>query len=309
MSILVFGSLNIDLVVQATRLPTPGETLLGKHFERIPGGKGANQAVAVARQQVPTAMVGRVGADSFGRDLRQALKQDGVDDESIQTDPHQHTGVAAIAVADTGENHILVVPGANGAVGDADLTQLEARLPTARILLLQLEIPIPAVVEAATRAHKAGITVILDPAPAPPDLPASLYQHTHILTPNQVEAAQLVGFPVDTVAAATEAARRLRQLGCEIVLVKLGGQGVVAAIAEETFHVPAFSVPVVDTVAAGDAFNGGLAVALYEGQSFPDAIAWASATAALSITQSGAQPSLPTRSQVEALLRQTASHG
>lgn len=302
MTILVFGSLNMDLVVRSPRLPLAGETILGSHFETIPGGKGANQAVAAARQQVETVMVGRVGADSFGHQLRHALAVDGVAIEPVKIDAEAQTGVAAIAVADSGENHIIVVPGANGQVDQTDVSRLQSLLPQAQILLMQFELPLSVVTTAATAAYQAGVTVIVDPAPAQCLESEHLYRHTHILTPNQVEASQLVGFPVDTIEQAVEAAIVLRQRGVAIAVVKLGAHGVVCATAEEVFHTPAFTVSVVDTVAAGDAFNGGLAVALQAGKSIRAAIAWATATAALSVTQSGAQPSMPTRSQVEAFL-------
>lgn len=302
MTILVFGSLNMDLVVQSPRLPIPGETILGTHFATIPGGKGANQAVAVARQHVPTRMVGCVGNDDFGDELREGLTAEGVDVEYVRSVTEAHTGIAAIAVADQGENHIVVVPGANGCVDSSDLAHLETLLPAAQILLLQLEIPIPMVVAAAKLAHAAGVTVILDPAPAQSSLPESLYHHIDILTPNQVEAAQLVGFSVNTAQDAVRAANALYGRGVKTVLIKLGEQGVVCVCDGGCFHTRAFSVEVVDTVAAGDAFNGGLAVALYEGKPRRAATKWAAATAALSVTQSGARPAIPTRSQVDAFL-------
>ena len=305
MAILVFGSLNMDLVVQAPRLPIPGETLLGDHFNTIPGGKGANQAVAAARQHIHTLMVGRVGADSFGHELRHQLATDRVDIDGVQVDPEAHTGVAAIAVSSQGENNIVVVPGANSRVDENDLERLQGLLPQAKLLLMQFEIPLPIVTAAAKMAHAAGVTVILDPAPAQAIDADTGYRHIHILTPNQVEAAQLVGFPVNTVETALEAASVLRQRGVETALIKLGSQGVIGATADGTFHVPAFPVTVVDTVAAGDAFNGGLAVALHDGKALKEAVIWASATAALSVTQAGAQPSLPQRSQVEAFLTST----
>lgn len=304
MAVIVFGSLNMDLVVQAPRLPVAGETLLGKQFDTVAGGKGANQAVAVARQQVPTWMVGRVGTDAFGHQLRHGLSVDGVNVDAVHGDAARHSGIAAIAVADTGQNHIIVVPGANGCVGRADLDRLQPLLPQAELLLLQFEIPVPVVIEAAKLAHAAGVTVILDPAPAATFAAAALFPHVDILTPNQVETSQLVGFPVDTLEQAAEAIAVLQQQGVSTVIVKLGEQGVLCGTPEATFHVPAFPVAVVDTVAAGDAFNGGLAVALHDGQSFRDAVIWATATAALSVTLAGAQPSLPTRSQVEIFLDQ-----
>lgn len=305
MTILVFGSLNMDLVVQSSHLPVPGETLLGRRFQTIPGGKGANQAVAAARQQVPTQMMGRVGADGFGHELCQGLAAEGIDVTDIQVDREAHTGVAAIAVSDQGENHIVVVPGANGQIDGNDLGRLEAALPQAHLLLLQFEIPIPAVIAAAQRAHRAGVTVMVDPAPAQPVEADAFYPYVDILTPNQIEAGQLVGFPVTDIETASKAAVRLQRQGVKRVLIKLGAQGVVYTTDTTPVHIPAFPVEVVDTVAAGDAFNGGLAAALYGGKSWNEAVKWAAATAALSVTQSGAQPSMPSRPQVEAFFRQT----
>ena len=305
MAILVFGSLNMDLVVQSPRLPMPGETILGTHFDTIPGGKGANQAVAVARQQVATTLLGRVGADSFGHELQHNLAVEGIDISGVQIDAQVHTGVAAITVGAQGENHIVVVPGANGHVDTTDLENLRDLLPQAQLLLMQFEIPLPIVTQAAEMAYTAGVRVILDPAPAQAIETEALYPYIDIMTPNQVEAAQLVGFPVNTLEDAADAANCLRQRGVEIALIKLGEQGVICATASEIFNVPAFAVPVVDTVAAGDAFNGGLAVALHDQKSLREAVIWASATAALSVTQAGAQPSMPPRSQIEAFLNQT----
>ena len=303
MTVVVFGSLNMDLVVRSARLPVPGETLSGQKFETIAGGKGANQAVAVARQQVPTVMVGCVGADSYGQALRQALAHEGVTVDGVNSDPAATTGIAAITVADSGANQIIVVPGANGQVGLPELDYLKGQLPSAQYLLLQLEIPLSTVTTAAQLAHAAGIQVILDPAPAPTVDLRSLYSHIDILTPNQVEAAQLVGFPVETIAQAREAIAVLRQQGVPTVIIKLGEQGILCGSEQEQIvQVPALPVSAVDTVAAGDAFNGGLAVALQAGNSLTEALHWASATAAWSVTQPGAQSSLPTRSQVTGLI-------
>jgi ribokinase len=302
MTIVVFGSLNMDLVVRSPRLPQPGETILGTSFETVPGGKGANQAVAAARLGAETTMVGRVGADDFGHRLRHSLAISGVAVEAIAGDEATHTGIATITVATNGDNQIVVVPGANGQVAQPDVDRLQPYLTDTSTLLLQLEIPLGAVIQAAQLAQRVGATVIVDPAPTPAEWPVALYHHTDILTPNQVEASQLVGLPVETLEQAQQAAQILQQRGVATVIITLGAQGVICATATETFHQPAFVVDVVDTVAAGDAFNGGLAVALAEGKSWRDAVVWASAAAALAVTQPGAQPALPTRSQVEAFL-------
>lgn len=298
MPIIVFGSLNMDLVAQVPRLPKSGETLLGTGFTTVPGGKGANQAVAAARLGAATTMVGRVGDDSFGAALCNSLQTSNVVTDLVLVDQGP-SGVALINVDEAGENQIVVVPGANGKVDLSDVERLPSDVESS-VLLMQFEIPLMAVQAAAKRA--AGYCVIVDPAPARSDLPPEFYGLVDILTPNQTEASQLVGLKVRGVPAAMEAAQVLRQRGTSTVIVKLGSQGAVVASELEVFHVPAFEVKAVDTVAAGDAFNGGLAVALAEGKSMRSAVVWASAVAALSVTKAGAQLSMPTRKQVEEFL-------
>ncbi|MBE9077512.1 ribokinase [Romeria aff. gracilis LEGE 07310] len=303
MSIVVFGSLNMDLVTQTARLPQPGETVLGQNFTTVPGGKGANQAVAAARLGAEVVMVGRVGNDGFGEALRQSLGAAGIETAEIATDPDHRTGTAAIAVEQSGENQIIVVPGANGAVDQTDVERLTPYLKTAQVLLLQFEIPQRAVQKAAAIAQQYNLQVIVDPAPAVDQLPDRFYPHIHLLTPNQSEASRLVGFEVKDPETAAAAAKALRQRGVNMVIVKLGAQGIVCDGPDGRFRQPAFAVDVVDTVAAGDALNGGLAVALAEGQPVQSAVTWARAVAALAVTRSGAQAAMPTRSQVEAFLR------
>ncbi|ALF53969.1 ribokinase [Nostoc piscinale CENA21] len=309
MSVIVFGSINLDLVATASHLPTSGETLLGKNFFQVPGGKGANQAVALARLGIPTQMVGRVGGKGFGAELLDNLQTAGVQTENIFRDESVSSGVAIIIVDDVGQNQIVVVPGANGEVNQADVERLLPLLPTAKALLLQLEIPLGAVVAAAKAGRNANITVILDPAPAQSDLPAELYPLVDIITPNEVEAGQLVGFKVDSQESATKAAIVFLQRGVKSAIVKLGAKGVVCATAEETFFVPAFPVNVVDTVAAGDAFNGGLAAALYTGMSLHQAVVWGAAAGALAATKPGAQTSLPDKLTFEAFLKDRRDKG
>ena len=298
MPIIVFGSLNMDLVAQVPALPQPGETLLGTGFHTVPGGKGANQAVAAARLGLPTAMVGRIGDDSFGKALRNALYGAGVDTDLLQVDDAP-SGVALINVDDAGENQIVVVPGANDKVTAADANHLPLGAEPS-VVLMQFEIPLAAVQAAAKQA--ADHCVIVDPAPARLDLPADFYGLVDILTPNQTEASQLAGVQVKSIPTAMEAAQVLRQRGVSTVIVKLGSQGAVVASESEVFHIPAFAVKAVDTVAAGDAFNGGLAVALLEEKSLRSAVVWASAVAAISVTTAGAQSSMPIREQVEEFL-------
>ena len=298
MPIIVFGSLNMDLVAQVPRLPQAGETISGSAFTTVPGGKGANQAVAAARLGMPTIMVGRVGDDGFGVELCAGLRAANVATDGVFTD-RGPSGVALINVDETGENQIVVIPGANGKVDISDAERLPLGTHPS-ILLMQFEIPLMAVQAAAKRA--AGHCVIVDPAPAYSDLPSEFYGLVDILTPNQTEASQLAGMQVKGVPAAMEAAQVLRQRGTSTVIVKLGHQGAVIASDLEVFHVPAFKVNTVDTVAAGDAFNSGLAVALAEEKSLRSAVVFASAVAALSVTKAGAQPSMPTREQVEKFL-------
>lgn len=306
MTVLVFGSINMDLVVRTPRLPAPAESLPGHEFYTAGGGKGANQAVAAARLNVPTKMVGRVGGDNFGVELRQNLAKAGVDTSAILTDPETTSGVALIAVDDTAQNSIIFVHGANGRLDQSDVDRLKAHLAGTKVLLLQLEVPLEASLAAARLARQAGVTVILDPAPAG-DIPAEFYRLVDIITPNEVEAGQLADFPVKNETYARRAANILLERGAKTAIVKLGALGVayVSRANGEKVEgfVPAFKVNAVDTVAAGDAFNGGLAVALVEGQPLEAAIRWGAAAGALSATRPGAQPSMPSRAEFEAFLK------
>ena len=305
-SIIIFGSINLDLVARVPQLPKPGETLFGDSFSMVPGGKGANQAVGVARLSGSSRMIGRVGNDAFGTELLKSLQQSGVQTDSIMVDRSVASGVAMIAVDEHGENHIIVIPGANGSIDDTDLERLKSVLTNSSILLLQLEIPLAIVRTAARVAKQSGATVILDPAPAPEDFPADLYSAIDILTPNIVETAQLVGFPIRSQSDADRAAEILQQRGVKTVVIKMGSQGAVCATKHERFSVPAFPVNAIDTVAAGDAFNAGLAVALSEGLEMRDAIIWGAAAGALSTTKSGAQSSLSDRATFDAFLRRVS---
>ncbi|MCB0174873.1 MAG: ribokinase [Anaerolineae bacterium] len=301
MTILVFGSINMDLVIRTPRLPAPGETIIGHEFFTAGGGKGANQAVAAARLAAPTKMIGRVGGDSFGVTLLQQLAESNVDVDSVFVDESVASGVAIIAVDDAAQNNIIIASGANRQVDQTDLERLSHHMPQAKVLLLQLEIPLDMIVAAAKLARQHNVTVILDPAPAQA-LPAELYPLIDIITPNEIEAGQLVDFPIKTQEDAQHAAQRLLARGVKTAVIKMGAVGVVYATAESTDFVPAFSVQAVDTVAAGDAFNGGLAAGLGEGLALPQAVRWGAATGALSATKAGAQPSMPTRAEFEAFL-------
>lgn len=303
MTVVVFGSINMDLVARTPRLPGPAETILGHEFFTAPGGKGANQAVAVARLGIPTKMIGRVGGDSFGQELQQQLANSGVDTSAILVDETVSSGVALIAVDDTAQNSIIVIPGANGRVAETDVQRLEHHLVGVKVLLLQLEIPLAATVAAARLGRERGITVVLDPAPVC-DIPSELYEIVDIITPNEVEAGHLVGFPVKSKDEAHRAAQILLKKGVKTVIIKLGALGAFYATPAEQTFVPAYKVKAIDTVAAGDAFNGGLATALVEGHDLLSAVRWGAAVGALSTTKAGAQPSLPSRAEVEAFLRE-----
>lgn len=304
MTIVVFGSINMDLVARVPHLPVQGETLIGHHFDTVPGGKGANQAVAIAQLGVHTQMVGRLGTDGFSKPLLDSLQQSGVECDRVWLDPAHHSGVAIIAVDEQGENHIIVIPGANGQLDQGDVERLKPLLPEASHLMLQLEVPLDAVVAAARVAKAAGVTVVLDPAPARADLPDELLACTDILTPNQIEATQLTGHPVHDYATAEQAARQLQRRGVATVIVKLGSQGSLCVSEGKTLITPAMPVEVVDTVAAGDAFNGGLVTALEDGRSLEEALRWATAAATLCVSQHGAQSSMPDRPTLEAFLAQ-----
>jgi ribokinase len=302
MSIVVFGSINMDLVVRAPHIPIPGETILGSDFVMVPGGKGANQAVAAARLGAHVHMVGAVGSDAFGPQLRQSLRDYGVETTHVRQSDAA-SGVALITVDDKGENSIVVASGANMRLPVDILDSLNQALHHATILLLQLEIPLDLVITAAHLAKKRGVMVILDPAPAPAQpLPTELLQSVDVITPNENETAALTGIqPVDNDSA-TQAALRLHQFGVANVIIKRGGYGLLWSDGNKTIAQPAFQVPVVDTVAAGDSFNGSLATALAEQQYWADAIRFAAASAAISVTRRGAQQSMANRAEVEALL-------
>ncbi len=302
MTLLVFGSINMDLVARTPRLPAPAETITGHEFFTAPGGKGANQAVAAARLQTPTKMIGRVGGDGFGAELLQNLQANGVDTAPVLVDNEVSSGVAIIAVDDAAQNNIIIIPGANGRVSQPDVDRLEEHLAGAKALLLQLEVPLSATLAAAQLAQRHGVTVVLDPAPARP-LPPELYPLVNIITPNEVEAAQLVGFAVTTPAEAFKAADVLLERGVETAVIKMGALGAAFATRRgERGFLPAFSIKAVDTVAAGDAFNGGLATALLHGLELAEAIRWGAAAGALSATKSGAQPSMPSRAEFDQFL-------
>ncbi|WP_413160186.1 ribokinase [Capilliphycus salinus ALCB114379] len=302
MSVIVFGSINMDLVVQTGRLPSPGETLQGDQFFTAPGGKGANQAVAAARLGALTYLVGRVGEDSFGQELLAHLNETGVQTEWVKVDSKTSSGVAMIAVDGEGENTIIIIPGANGRVERSDVDRLKNLFSNASSLLLQLEVPLAVNIAAAKEAKKAGVKIILDPAPAPESLPDELYSLIDIITPNETETKALTGLDLSDEKNGFKAADFFRERGVETVVLKLGEKGVFCLNKAGHFRVEAFPVKAVDTVAAGDAFNGAMAAAFERGLSLREAVIWGTAAGALATTKSGAQPSLPDRETFEAFL-------
>ena len=302
-SIIVVGSLNMDFVAQVATLPMPGQTVLGSGFRTIPGGKGANQACAAGKLGGQVRMVGRVGDDVFGRQLRDELESVGVDVSGVSVTPQTASGVALIFVQARGQNQIVVAPGANARLAVSDV---ETAIGTASggYLLLQLETPLDTVEAAAAKARQRGATVVLDPAPAQALSPA-LLANVDILTPNESEANVLLSRAQVSVSLddAPEVARALLALGTGTVVLKLGENGALVADRDGVAHFPAPRVDAVDAIAAGDTFNGALAVALSEGRMLREAVVFANAAAALSVTRHGAQSSIPRREEVEAQLR------
>ncbi len=308
MTVVVFGSINLDLVVEVPRLPIRGETVIGNRFFSTAGGKAANQAVAIAKLGTAVSLIGQVGDDNFGRTLLDNLAAEGVDTDGITINPHTHSGVASIVVDEKGDNAIACAAGANNLVREKEIAQFKLKLPQAKVVLLELGIPMATVLSAAREAKAHNCLLILDPAPVNPDLPEELYSLVDIITPNEVEASQLVGFTVDGVTTARQAASCLHQMGVKNVIITLGSQGAFCSSSNgvEDFWSKPISVPVVNTVAAGDAFNGALAVALAEGKSLKEAVIWGTVAGALSVTKNGSQSSLPDRASFERLLAEQA---
>jgi ribokinase len=296
-SIVVVGSLNMDLVMRMARAPIGGETVPGLDFAMLPGGKGANQAVACARMGCNVVMVGRVGIDPNGDVLKAGLAADGVDAREVKALASTHTGVASIWVEEDGQNRIVLAPGANGLLDPASVARANTMIDMAGLLIAQLEVPMPAVQAAINRAFAAHVPVLLNPAPALP-LPDALWAQVDILVLNESEASTYSGMPVDDPNSAAVAGQMLRARGPDRVLVTLGAQGVVVIDGAGARHSAAKKVKAVDTTAAGDTFIGALAAALCEGQSLDDAVALGQAAAALCVTRRGAQTSIPYRRQL-----------
>ena len=299
--VAVVGSLNMDLVVRAPRFAQPGETITGTAFLTVPGGKGANQAVAAQRLGGQVAMVGCVGEDAFGATLRQGLADEGIDVTGVDMRGGHASGIALITVDGAGENSIVVVPGSNGTLGEADIVLASGVIGAARVVLLQLEVPLPAVTAAAACARQAGALVVLNAAPAS-TIPDGLIALVDYLVVNETELFTLAGPEATTLP---QAVARLCGRGARAVVITLGAVGarLHRATGEEAM-VRAYTVQVVDSTAAGDAFVGAFGVALAEGVSDEEALRRGNAAGAMAVTRAGAQPSLPTRDELEAWLRE-----
>ncbi len=301
-SILVVGSSNTDMIIKLDRIPRPGETILGGAFVTAAGGKGANQAVGAARAGGQVTFIARVGQDMFGDQAVAGFVKDGINVDYVMRDKTNPSGVALIFVAKDGENSIAVAGGANAKLSPADVRKAKAAFAGAGVLVMQLETPLETVQAAADLAAKAGVRVILNPAPARP-LPDKLLKRVSILTPNETEAELLTGIAVKDDASAAVAAAKLRARGVQTVIITLGARGAFVATQSGGQLVPGFKVKAVDTTAAGDIFNGALAAALAEGKLLDLAVRFANAAAAISVTRLGAQPSAPTRREIERFLK------
>jgi ribokinase len=301
--ICVAGSLNMDLVVTVARFPQPGETLVGKDFETFPGGKGANQAVAAGRLESGVQMIGKIGDDTFGERLNNTLQDNGVITDGLAVESGTSSGIAVIEVDGLGENHIIIVPGANGKVDQKFMESRMNMMLGSDIFLLQLEIPLATVVYLAGKLREYGKTVILDPAPAR-ILPDEILAHVDYLTPNENEIALLTERSVENESDLDAAARELLDRGVGCVILKAGKKGAyVIQKGQPLTHVPSFKVNPVDTTGAGDSFNAGFAVSLARGRGLIESVKYANAVGALSTTAKGAQNAMPTDAQVRKFLK------
>jgi ribokinase len=299
--IVVVGSTNLDMVVKAARIPRPGETVLGGRFTTSPGGKGANQAVAAARLGADVTFVARVGSDPIGREAVEQFRREGIRTDYLIEDSAEAHGVALILVDEQGENAIAVAPGANARLSPEDVDRAEPAFAACDGVLLQLEVPLAAVDRAVALAKKHGKRVMLNPAPYMA-VPNALLSRVDVLTPNETEAEMLLGGGEAGLGGIANTAGELLRKGVGCVIVTLGREGVFVVTPEGEYHLPGKHVKAVDTTAAGDAFSGALAVWLAEGLEFREAVRRAIAASALSVTRMGAQASLPTRAELEAML-------
>jgi ribokinase len=295
--IVVIGSCNTDMVIKSDRLPVPGETIIGNTFMMNPGGKGANQAVSIARMGGNVTFVSKTGNDLFGRQSIELYNRENIRTEYVFSDTNNPSGVALIAVDASGENTILVAPGANGALCVKDIEKAKSTIETASLLLMQLEIPMETVEYAAEIACRKGVKVILNPAPAQ-FLSNSLLQHLYMITPNRTEAEILSGIKVTDWESAQAAAYRISEKGVDIVVVTLGSQGALIKEGKQYHRIEAEKVQAVDTTAAGDTFCGTLCVGLSEEMSIVEAVKLACKASAITVTRMGAQSSIPYRKEI-----------
>lgn len=291
--IAVVGSTNMDMVVNAPRIPVPGETILASNFFMNPGGKGANQAVAVARLGGDVKFISKVGNDVFGRQSSQLFDEEGIDTRFMLEDAELPSGVALITVDNNGENTIVVSQGANNALLPQDFSkEILKELETCSVVLMQFEIPMETILFVARFAAERGIKVVINPAPMQ-DIPEELFRYTHIITPNETEAGLLTKTNVHDLESAKKAAQIILDNGVDLVIITMGAQGALVCTSGEMTIVPANAVKAIDTTAAGDVFNGAFVVALANGKSIFDATLFANQAAAISVTREGAQSSIP----------------
>ncbi|EQB3640243.1 ribokinase [Raoultella ornithinolytica] len=301
--LVVLGSINADHILNLESFPTPGETVTGHHYQVAFGGKGANQAVAAGRSGADIAFIACTGDDDIGERVRRQLERDRIDVAPVRAVNAQSTGVALIFVNAEGENVIGIHAGANAVLSVEQVEAEKARIAGAQALLMQLESPLESVLAAAKIAHQHQTTVVLNPAPAR-DLPDELLSLIDIITPNETEAEKLTGIRVENDDDAAKAARVLHEKGIGIVMITLGSRGVWVSHDGQGRRVPGFKVQAVDTIAAGDTFNGAFVTALLEGTALDEAIRFAHAAAAIAVTRKGAQPSVPWREEIDEFLRQ-----
>ncbi len=297
-NIVVIGSSNTDMVVVTPEFPKPGETILGGEFLKNAGGKGANQAVAAARLGGRVSFIGKVGDDLFGKEAVSNIEKEGIDVTSVFVDELTASGIAQIMVNNEGENCIVVAPGANMKLDQKDIDRAGKQLDSADLVLMQLEIPLETIIYAAQKAHNAGKKVILNPAPAA-ELPDQLYRSLYMITPNETETELLTGIRVSDQESAARAADFFKAKGVEIVIITMGASGAYLHSDDHKKLIPAPEVKPVDTTAAGDCFNGALAVGLASGRRLDEAVRYANRAAAITVTRRGAQSSLPYQSELE----------
>lgn len=301
--IVVIGSINMDVVIHAERMPREGETIIGSNLRFFPGGKGANQAVAASRLGAETFMVGRVGKDSFGEVVRSQLLDNNINCDRVAVDENAATGTALIVINPKGNNSILVAPGASQNVSRNDVDAAADLIRRADALLMQFEIPLETLAYAAELARASGVLTVLDAGPAK-KCPADLLTKVDVVSPNETEAEALIGVQINDLSSARKAAEKFVERGVKTLVLKLGEKGCLVAREGNVTHYPAFRVSPVDTTAAGDAFTAALGVELARGEPFDRAARFANAAGALSTLKPGAQPSMPTREEVLDFLKQ-----